>query len=174
MPTTACNWGSPASDFCLASRIYFSRKDNWRLELDLAGKAKNQGGAVLPIFYSLAGGRLHISSRSPGKRDTSRFEFTRTGSQEKSSSPCEAGLDHLRTHGFVCNCGIAGSAIWGCPSMCCAASSHMCALSSAVGRETRRLVRRVLSCHILGDFHQRWLAHTGRQIHHLQRDWMMM
>src|SRR5271157_531199 len=38
----------------LETRLLF-RGIHGRLDLDLSGKDKNQGGAVLPVFYSLAG-----------------------------------------------------------------------------------------------------------------------
>ena len=46
----------------LKTRVLF-RGINGRLELDLSGKDKNQTGAVLPTFYSLAGEQITIPKR---------------------------------------------------------------------------------------------------------------
>ncbi len=46
----------------LETKVLF-RGIHGRLELDLSGKDKNQGGAVLPVFYSLAGEEVTIPKR---------------------------------------------------------------------------------------------------------------
>jgi uncharacterized protein YdaU (DUF1376 family) len=46
----------------LKTRVLF-RGIHGRLELDLSGKDKNQAGAVLPTFYSLAGEEITIAKR---------------------------------------------------------------------------------------------------------------
>jgi hypothetical protein len=46
----------------LETKVLF-RGIHGRLELDLSGKDKNQGGAVLPMFYSLAGEEITIPKR---------------------------------------------------------------------------------------------------------------
>jgi len=46
----------------LETKVLF-RGIHGRLDLDLSGKDKNQGGAVLPVFYSLAGEEVTIPKR---------------------------------------------------------------------------------------------------------------
>jgi hypothetical protein len=46
----------------LKTKVLF-RGIHGRLELDLSGKDKNQAGAVLPLFYSLAGEELTVPKR---------------------------------------------------------------------------------------------------------------
>jgi hypothetical protein len=46
----------------LGTKVLF-RGIHGRLELDLSGKDKNQAGAVVPTFYSLAGEEIRIPKR---------------------------------------------------------------------------------------------------------------
>jgi hypothetical protein len=59
------HWPGEASDGerpLLKTRVLL-RGIHGRLELDLSGKDKNQAGAVLPTFYSLAGEEVTIPKR---------------------------------------------------------------------------------------------------------------
>ncbi len=57
-PSNASNGKRPA----LETKALF-RGIHGRLELDLSGKDKNQAGAVLPTFYSLAGEEVAVPER---------------------------------------------------------------------------------------------------------------
>ena len=89
-----------------------------------------------------SGGHLPITSPSPGRRDISRSEFTRTACQERSSSPWQSRARPSRGSWIRLQLRYRWLCSMACPSKCFAANSRMCALSPAVGPEIPRSATR--------------------------------